>query len=54
MTGRVLKRPPQGWDNRNPNWALPDLCAFVGLLFVGACAFNWAAAALDAVLSGIG
>lgn len=49
MTGRVLKRPANGWD-RKPNHLLPDLVAFVLMLFGGALAFNWAAACIDALV----
>lgn len=49
---RVIKRPPQGWD-RKPNHLLPDLLAFLGTMFAGACFFNWMAAAIDAALMGV-
>lgn len=50
---RVLKRPPQGWANHNPNHLLPDLCAFVGVCFGAAMFLNWASAALDCLLSAL-
>ena len=50
---RVLHRPPQGWGRRNPNWALPEMLAFVGLCFGAALFFNWASAALDCLLSAL-
>ena len=51
MSRRVLKRPPQGWANHSPNYALPEMIALVGMLFGGACFFNWTAMAIDAMLS---
>lgn len=50
---RILHRPPQGWANHHPNWALPDLVALVLLLFGGALFFNWASAALDCLVSAL-
>lgn len=52
MTQRSLKRPPNGWD-RKPNYALPDMLAFVGILWAGAMFFHWMAAVLDAIVTGI-
>jgi hypothetical protein len=51
MSRRVLKRPPQGWANHDPNYALWDMIAFVGVAFGSACFFNWTSMAIDAMLS---
>lgn len=47
---RVLKRPPNGW-NRQPNARLGDWLLLVFILFCGAQAFRWFAAALDELIS---
>jgi hypothetical protein len=49
---RVIKRPPNGWDQK-PNHLLPDLLWFVLLGFGWACFFNWMSAALDVLATSL-
>lgn len=49
MTRRTLKRPPNGWA-RGPNYLLKDALALIWLLFCGAVFFEWASAALAAII----
>lgn len=50
MTQRVLKRPRHGWA-RKPNQDLPDLIAFVAMLWGGAMFFQWTAWVIDALVN---
>ena len=54
MSRRVLKRPPQGWANHSPNYALADMLAMVGFMLGSALFFTWASAAFQMVLEAAG